>query len=505
MDKLKWDDELHREGDLSITTNVMSDSFTIKGDGDYHYNSTINGEVFETTIKGEPTILNIKFKKSPVLISYENKGIESKEYFNKVIKNLTSFEFKAGKNSGYNPDTNGLLYSSDGAFIKYSIKEAGDGNGKVEFILQAQNTKYEKEFDKIYGKMLLLMTGEKPRDEYFSHKGKMNADIHLIYDGGMFIKDSKLSKDISFVFKFPKFTVYDELSIMRLNGEVSVDKEDGKLKSSVIKYIGELQYKEQWYARLLADVEDFRKLIINGIKDGSALKSYPMLNVMVKDLKEKTESSMSDEDFMIDFANKLFDNVDMIIPKFHEWGKIDHAMDVVYNDTDGQKIDINKFDLVINPSSGSQGIKLVGSASKNKSQSIFNISLSLLNYSNLVDDIYAYAMNGVRFNEDILQNEPTFEIKKGLDNAIKKALLKLSGSTDVAAKDITIIAKTDKENPMPMIGNMPIFQAMGVLQNLALYIAPIIPDDEYNGSTGGRRPLNYRKGAPQQRQFNQVE
>ncbi|PIR38754.1 MAG: hypothetical protein COV35_06220 [Alphaproteobacteria bacterium CG11_big_fil_rev_8_21_14_0_20_39_49] len=482
IENVQWTDELYREGDLKVSTNLMSYSFTIETGGDYHYNSKINDEVINTVFKGEPSKIRINFKKSPLLIDYENKGISTEEYFKKLFANLTRIEYKSGKNSAYNTDTDELLYSTEAALFAYEIKEKGDGTGKVEFILQSKNAKVEEAFEKMYAKFTGLLLGENQKAYDMTDRGNMNADIHLIYEGGVLIEQSKLNKDASFKLSFPKFTVYDDLSIIRLDGEMQVKKDNGKLLASSIKYNSEVQYNEKWYNKFLKDVNGFREIVIEGIKDGSAVRSYPMLAFLANDLKEKSNTTMSDEEFMIDFANKLFDNVDMIIPEFHKWGKINHKIDIVYDGSDAQSVNINNFELIINPDTGSQGIKITGNASKKQPQNIINISVNVFNYGNLIDDIYAYVKNGMKFNEDILGNEPTFEIKDGIDRAVKNSLLKLSGATDKEAKDITITVKADETNPMPMVGSMPIFEAMGLLQNLSLYIAPIIPEQGRNKS-----------------------
>jgi len=474
-DDIDWKDTFVREGSVTISGGILSNEYNIKTDGVMRYKGAVNGEQFDVSMKGSGTDVKVVFTKSPLLIDRDNQDKKGEEYLKEMLSNIKLFQLTQGKNEIYDDNTNNLLQSSEGTHLFYRMNKDASGKGEVELKFQGKDSQITPEYEQMLSKIHNLMISEELSNNYasndLSRRGKVNLDAHIIYQGGLSEEILK-KKEGSFTLKIPKLIYYDDLSKNQVtDAEFSIVSAKRKMDFLKVKYDSRTKLDEKWYDYFIQDMDDLKQELLSADDPSEALEKF---EDMPRNVQRKLRRKSADE--LVATIVKFIDNLEIIMPKFHDWGTIDQNVDIVYDVNGEKKLEINKIDFTTTVNGVKRGIQIKGDVISYRPAPNATMSISLLNYSSLIDDIMAYINNVRPVYEEISGEQIPFEIKEGFEQALKSVLVKLSDAPTQEGRDVNITIKADDKNPFPMIGNMMMMQAAGFAQStLAPYLLPVMP------------------------------
>jgi hypothetical protein len=494
IEKIDWVDEISREGSFTVSTNLLANDFNIKTSGDLYYKSLINGQEFPFVIKGKPAKFKITFAESPIFIERNNPDMDAEKLVEKLFQNLQHFRYSQGENKGYNSETDELLYSTKSVLFLYDLKPKGSNTAKVELKMHSTDVKFEKAYEDMLAQIFKEFSTDAFPYKYFSRKGSMNSDIHFIYTGGALINNSKFNKKPSFTLEMPKFVFYDDLSKVHGSGMLEIMHENNKLVSTKVKYDGKLQYDEKWYDYLISDLKSYKDEMYSEVKKGNTEAAMSELDKIPGDVKATISMLQSDEEMLFS-AITVLDNIEKVIPKFHEWGTIINKVDIDYNAKaeDGKKLDVKNFDFIFGPKDSQIGYTVSGTAQQVTMRKHVDFSISLLSYQKLINDLFSYSKGLIKLGEKVTRETSPIHFKDGVERAVQKFLVNISNEQNKNNKNLSITIKMDEKNPMPMIGSKSFFEVVGMAsQNLAPYFQ--VDPSSIGGVMGGGRMGNSSSG-----------
>jgi hypothetical protein len=471
---LKWNDQLSIDGDLEVSTNLLATEYHIKRTGTTRYASDINGKKFVFSTKGDDGLTTISFYTSPLITDYKYK-LKDDYFLKQLFLSISQIAFVQGKNTVFEDTSGEVLISSDGSNFAYDAKKIDATNSKIELKTQTTNTQITEKFAKIVTEFLSNIVGkENASISDYSRNGVMNSEIHLVYTGAL-DKEAFKKENTTFDLEFVKFNYSDDLSKTSLTGDFNFVTQNSKPVSVNLKWKNNTQFDKKWYDRTIEDSKSLKLALANSSTDGEIGK--------VADILRKLSAS-GDDNRTKALINSLLDNAEEVTPKLHEWGDIKFEGDIAFDGKETGKLTIKQFDFVTNLF----GLKISGDAQQSVPMPRGNLSISFINYSKIVDGLFAYIRKTLPLFEVAAQKSFPFEIKEGFEGALKSVMVDLSETPEKSGADVVITLRADEKTPMPMIGKLMLPQATIVAQSkLAPFLVPVaseVPQENPDQNSG---------------------
>lgn len=472
LSNMTWEDDITFKGEVFITSNLLLSKYSIYGNPEIVYNGGVKGENnISTTSRINNFLLKFNLSSSSLFQKYDD--LTTEEKIIKLIENFEHFSFSHSGIKHSNNITKELLSSSEESMLLLDV--ADNKKGYTNTIIQGQNKniEFKESFDQLLNSLfemsflksfMIKMRGY-PYYSNFAERGISNneVDLTLSYPSNMKEVNAQVG---SYILDLRKFSLSDDLRKISssaninivtasANGEKSDDENDQKNKVEPVDVKVNLDIENSFS-------DKWRKIKVRDYKSNASnsVSNFSKILANAKDSEKAQLAGVLLTQFL-DVAEKILKQAEEWVPHMHELGDIEYSVDVNWNKNEALKI--NKFNMITDLYGLKMGGKFDASTPKD-----FELSMTLLNYRNIVDDFFIYTGKIVNLVTSVMQR-PVLKIKEGVDKHTKEILASLSDSPNQQVDDITITMNMSK------VGTMDLGSAFMSVLSLAEYFQYIPP------------------------------
>ncbi len=425
-------------GNVKIILGLFSNSVKLKTDGNMHLKGNINDYKFHIVSSGEETSFSIKlydFLLSPKLITNFIKSSDSiKQLFFGVIKKV---HFSSHNLKLINKTNDEMLFNVEDAYLTLSTKY--NNKYRIGYEEKDINAEFGPDLNILWDNVSTIPKVKKALSQipynvrnYFNifklnELGIINYDakINIIVDDN---KDTELYVD--------RFLLKDDIENIDVSGKIKVFHN----KTSV-NINSKINFNEKWYHLMQryirsADFTNFNANFFKKSNKNSVVSAVALpINNFMNNLLTKKQSEIKAS----------------YIPKFHEMGDVITKVNAQYQREENKdfELEIDEFELNTKEFS----VKTEGDFKNRDDIDIYKLEIDLTNYPTMIDITTNYLnriAESANYNFLIAGKELT--ISQKTSTRIKNLIQTISSSPETSKKDARILAKKDKTDKYPEIG-----------------------------------------------------
>lgn len=451
-DMKEWSIHSRLEGSMVINGDFMLKEFDIKYLGDYDISITVDDltREFTSTHNQSDSTFYLELVKPVFLINGIYTDITSIEEHVQTIEQ-SFYDMKLMPKGSQ--DT---IFQLEKSYVKLKQNDRD-----LEAMISLENGEFLSNANEVFHEILTAFSPEKEKlPLLLTERGKINGKFELVFDqpdGAGAILDKKLDVGLTKL-NIKHLNYSDDLFLFESNCLIAAEVEQPNARPSNVKL--------SLYTKFNVS-EELYKLGNSALN--RSLESSPIAMMAIQSAPLDTGGMEA----ITEGKSEL-----NLLPKIHEFGDIVFEIDIDIDDNKAEKTyrtDIRKLNFVTEK----YGVTLEGNLNSNEKSTIPSygkLTLGLLNYDTLMDDLWSFIKNvnhsvgSLKQEEDDGYKKRAIEFTEDKIQALKSFLKSISDEPESNGNDLTItILKEPDSERLPKVGTMPGEQVM------MLYMTQLAP------------------------------